>query len=252
VSSDPGAPALHELLLAPGTDLSNIGSTALAIPRYTSVDYNGNGYIDLLSTEVGDGLFATENNVFAVICLAGGTLVATPAGPRPIESLARGDLVETRDAGAIPIRWIGSRRVVGRGALAPVRIRRGALGNRRDLWVSPNHRMLLTGARAEILFGEAEVLVAAKHLVNDGTIRVVPRPAIDYFHLMFDDHQIIFAEGCATESLYPGGEALKGLSEESRREILDLFPELEGDVSLGLLSRYELNRAEARVWRMTR
>ena len=64
--------------------------------------------------------------------------------------------------------------VAGAGAGAPVLIPAGALGNTRDLLVSQQHRMLVTGWRAELMFGEPEVLVAADrfHVVR-------PRPGYD-------------------------------------------------------------------------
>ncbi|WP_321365802.1 Hint domain-containing protein [uncultured Celeribacter sp.] len=154
-------------------------------------------------------------------------MIDTPEGPRFIETLQKGDLIHTLDHGPQPIRWIGSRRVAATGALAPIRIKAGTLGNLRDLLVSPNHRMMIRGPKAEVLFGERDVLVAAKHLVNDATIRPAPRAEVDYFHMLFDAHQIIFAESCLTESLFPGQEALNAVEESARAEILTLFPELQ-------------------------
>ncbi len=137
-------------------------------------------------------------------CFVAGTLITTCAGPRPIEELDVGDLIVSRDSGDVPVRWIGRRRVRARGAFAPIRIRAYALGNDRDLLVSPNHKVLLTGWRAELLFGEEEVLVAAKHLINDKTIvRETCLTWVEYFHILLDNHGIIYAEGCAAESLDP-------------------------------------------------
>ncbi|WP_353617624.1 Hint domain-containing protein [Roseobacter sp. TSBP12] len=178
-----------------------------------------------------------------------GTLIDTPEGPKFIETLSEGDLVHTLDEGPQPIRWIGSRRVEATGTLAPIRIKAGALGNFRDLTVSPNHRMMIRGPKAEMLFGERDVLVAAKHLVNDDTIRCVPGGTVDYFHMLFDRHQIIFAEGCPTESLYPGQEALGAVDPAARAEILALFPEFEHGTQHTELSRYELKAWEAQALR---
>jgi hypothetical protein len=250
-STDPDAPDLNNLLLAPGQDLSNIEGTPIQIRHQQSFDYDGDSVIDTGTTEVGNGLFNTDNNLLLVICVARGTLIHTPAGGVPVERLSEGDLVLTLDAGPQPIRWIGSRRVEATGRNAPIRIRAGALGNLRDLWVSPNHRMLLRGPRAELLFGEPEVLVAAKHLVNDGSIRVDPRAEIEYFHFLFDAHHIVWAEACPTESLFPGTEALKAVDPEAHAEIVELFPELRLGREPGRLSRYELNRREAQVWRLS-
>lgn len=159
-------------------------------------------------------------------CLTPGTLIATPQGARPVETLAPGDLVLTQDHGPQVLRWVGQRQVAGRGDFAPVRIAAGALGNTRDLLVSPQHRMLIGGWRAQLFFGVDEMLVAARHLVNDSTIRVHPMPQVTYIHLLFDRHEVIFAEGAATESFYPGETILAG-DAALRSEIVTLFPELD-------------------------
>ncbi|MEM8871675.1 MAG: Hint domain-containing protein, partial [Pseudomonadota bacterium] len=78
-------------------------------------------------------------------CLTRGTLIDTTRGAVAVEELEAGDMVITRDAGPQPVRWVGSRTVDGAGRYAPVRIAAGALGNARDLLVSPNHRMVVEG-----------------------------------------------------------------------------------------------------------
>ncbi|MDD9718421.1 Hint domain-containing protein [Dinoroseobacter sp. PD6] len=169
-------------------------------------------------------------------CFTHGTLILTPDGEIPIEALRVGDLVCTRDHGPQPIRWIGSRAVVlrdeprGDDRLRPVRIVAGALGNglpRRDLLVSRQHRMLISSRIAARMFGTPSVLGAAVKLSGlpgifiDHGVRTVT-----YVHLMFDQHEIIFAEGAPTESLYLGPETLKMVPAEARQEILELFPAL--------------------------
>jgi hypothetical protein len=182
-----------------------------------------------------------------VICFAAGTLIETPGGPKHIETLEAGDMVTTLDAGAQPIRWKGHTRVVGSGANTPVRIARGALGNIRDLVVSPNHRILVRGSDAELMFGEREVLVAAKHLVNGTTIVPAPCPWVDYWHFLCDAHHIVFAEGCPSETLYPGPVALNAIDDDERDEILGLLPEVADPTYAGPMARYTLTRYEARV-----
>ena len=129
-----------------------------------------------------------------VLCFGRGAMIRTPSGEVPVERLAAGDLVETLDHGAQAIRWIGSTTVLARADLTPIRIRAGALGAgqpTRDLLVSPHHRMVVTGWRAEVLFGEPEVLAAARDLINDETIRPAnDLEEIEYFHILFDRHEI--------------------------------------------------------------
>ncbi len=187
-----------------------------------------------------------------IACFTEGTLIETSTGPRRIETLSAGDLVQTRDAGVQPLRWIGHRRVVGQGAFAPILLRKGTLGAKRDLYVSPQHRLLLRGWQAELLFGDAEVLVAAKALVNDSTIRRVPMPFVTYVHLMFDHHQIVLTEGLESESFLPGGYILDALDAQAQAEILTLFPELEdGPVGYGTAARRICTPQEAQLFSAT-
>lgn len=148
-----------------------------------------------------------------VPCFLRGTHIDTPDGPRAIEDLRVGDMVLTLDAGPQPIRWIGRRRAGGQGADAPVRFAAGALGNRRVLMVSPQHRMLVRGHLCELYMGVPEALVPALHLVDGDTIRQVPCDAVEYFHFVLDSHQIVFAEGAETESFFLGGDMAEAIPE---------------------------------------
>ncbi|MCP5038442.1 MAG: Hint domain-containing protein, partial [Rhodobacteraceae bacterium] len=106
-------------------------------------------------------------------CFTSGTMIQTVDGTRLIEELEVSDLVMTRDHGPKPILWISRRSHPAKGMEAPVLIHQGALGNNADLLVSQQHRMLISGWRAELYLGVDEALIAAKHLVNDKTIRIV-------------------------------------------------------------------------------
>ena len=183
------------------------------------------------------------------VCFVAGTRLATTKGNRPIEKLRVGDLVKTLDHGLQPIRWIGSMTVAALGDLAPIRIAAGTLDNKRDLLVSPLHRMMLSSWQAELLFGEEEVLAAAKMLINHDTICPVPMAQVTYFHLMFDRHEIIFAEGAPAESFHPGIEGFDALGEAARAEICAQFPLLAlGDFSAyGPSARRSLRSHEARL-----
>lgn len=175
-----------------------------------------------------------------IVCLAGGTLVETKPGLRPVEDLQVGDCVLTRDSGWQVLRWVGAQKVTKnwlrqQPKLAPVRISSGALGGSaesplptRDLLVSRQHRMVVQGAKVKRLFGEDEVMIPAIKLtrlpgiyVDEGVTEV------SYHHLLFDRHEIIYAEGAPTESLYLGAQAKQAMSVEALEEIYALFPELE-------------------------
>lgn len=152
-----------------------------------------------------------------MICFTPGTLIATETGPIPVETLTEGCRLQTKDNGCQPIQWIGQQNLSGARLhafphLAPVRLRAGALDKRvpdAGLLVSPDHRLVLRGSRARALFNADEVLVAARDLINDGTVRV-ERGLRDltYIHLMLPAHEIIFANGVEAESFHPASADL--------------------------------------------
>lgn len=179
---------------------------------------------------ISDSAFVTINQV---PCFVEGTMLRTPEGEMPVEYLSVGNLVETKDNGAQPIRWIGSRQVEATGDFAPIHIRRGTFGEHADLWVSPLHRVLLQDARSELLFGDREVLVAAKELVNGSTVRRVEGGQVTYVHLLFDEHQIVYSEGLESESFLPGPQIVHSLEQDIMAEICKLFPELDPETGEG-------------------
>ncbi len=137
-------------------------------------------------------------------CFVAGTLIDTPAGAVPIESLAAGDVVLTAEGRAMPVRWLG-RTVVSRVfadplLVLPVRIKAGALAENvpsRDLLVSPSHAIRV-----------GDVLVQASALVN-GTSVVREQdvlPVFTYYHLELDTHALLLAEGAPAESYLEGVE----------------------------------------------
>ena len=177
-----------------------------------------------------------DNVVFDVPCYAAGTLIETAHGARAIEALQVGDMVRTVDHGLQAIRWIGAKavpadRLAIEPRLRPIRIPTGALGPSlpaRDLLVSPQHRMLLVSPVAERMFGSRETLVAAVKLIGQNGIAVADDvKEVTYLHLMFDRHEVIFADGARSESLLPGPMDLQALDPAARDEIFALFPELQ-------------------------
>jgi hypothetical protein len=114
--------------------------------------------------------------------------------------------------------------------LRPVRITAGALGQglpRADLLVSRQHRMLVSSPICQRMFGQTDSLVSALKLTALPGIHVDEAVAeIDYIHLLFDQHEVVFAEGAPSESLLLQTEALAALSPEAVEEIRLLFPEM--------------------------
>ena len=197
----------------------------------TQIGTTGQGE-SLVSTDHGDSYSTSTSPDRGIIpCFLAGTRVETPEGPRAIEHLRPGDLVLTRDQGARPVAWIGTRRVAEdearRHDLHPIRIPAGALGNARDICVSPAHRVALDGPLCELWFGEPELLAPAAQLVGWRGIHVAcDIAAPTYLHLMFDTHQLVTTDGLISESFHPGARALGGLDGAARAELLMLFPTL--------------------------
>lgn len=183
-------------------------------------DYSDNtamgGSITLTGISGTDLTFDNTN----VACFTADALIDTDQGPIAVERLSQGMRLRTLDNGFQPIRAVLKRTVPGRGRFAPILVQAGALGNARDLRVSPAHRFLLSDWRAELLFGEAEVLVSAKSLMNDASIRPAPEETVTYFHIVLNQHEIIFAEGAATESYH-----LTSTEDEVATELSALFPD---------------------------
>lgn len=220
--------------------------------QVTSFHFGGDGYQDgpvdgLVSSEplLAGQSYTFDTNVSSfeqpnpyskyVACFVNGTLIETEHGPRPVEDLVAGDLVVSDCGRSMPLRLALSRRIGYRDLrshpeFAPVRIKAGALGQglpRRDLLVSPQHRMLVNSPIVRRMFGVDDVLVAATKLVG------LPGVAVDtqvqnfsYHHLVFDGHEVVLAEGAPSESFYCGEFALKSMTPEARAEMETLFPEV--------------------------
>ncbi len=240
---DDGDPLTQEgdtLDLGFDADMSTLNITSTT----TNVDGN-ESYSGTISMD--DGTLLEFSEIENIICFTPGTRIATPMGARDIASLRVGDLVVTRDHGLQPIRWIRSRTVPAVDKFAPIRIKPGVvIGQEQDLLVSPQHRMLFQGYRSELLFGESEVLVSAKHLVDGKMVTQDEGGDVTYIHMMFDEHEVVYAEGAATESFHPGEVGLSAVSDPARDELFALFPELRSDMaSYGDTARRCLKKHEA-------
>ena len=215
-----------------------------------------NGVVEFLNGS-GDvvGSMAFSNIEKVVTCFTPGTLISTDRGQVPVEDLAVGDLIKTRDHGLQPLRWIGRRDVsladlIAAPKLQPIRICADALGPghpARDMLVSPQHRMLIEDERSGMLFGEDEVLVAATHLTSLAGVNQVLTRGITYLHLLFDAHELVLSDGAWSESFQPAQRNLRGLDSEQRDEIALLFPKLIFDAARYTSARLSLKPYEVRV-----
>ena len=164
--------------------------------------------------------------VDTVPCFVSGTHIRTENGKVPVEHLKIGQNVMTRDAGPQPIRWIGKRLLPAEGIMAPVRINAGTFGDHNTLMVSPLHRVLIRNMHADLLFGSSEVLIAARDLIDSRNVCRVEGGMVEYVHILFDDHQVIWSEGLETESFLPGPQTTHCFEQNTVNEITTIFPEL--------------------------
>lgn len=245
--------------VAPGSDLGAAGDAVHLAARYTLMGKDGDT-VELLLLRlagVAGGLFAlplspigarigytllkvddapAEVPLSDLLCVsfARGTMITLANGSQcPIEAMAPGDRVLTRDHGAQPLRWRGHATLRGVGAFAPVVITRGAMGNAGDLIVSQHHRMFLYQRRRSPGVPTAELLVQARHLVNGDTIHLRTGGFVDYFSLVFDHHEIIYAEGIPAESLIVNEATLARLPADLAAEVQARFPGLNQNQHFG-------------------
>ncbi|MEL6640455.1 MAG: Hint domain-containing protein [Pseudomonadota bacterium] len=202
---------------------------------------------------------APDQKPNGVICFTPGTMIATPEGPRDVLTLLEGDRVQTQDNGLAEILWIGRRVITGARMevhphLRPVRLLEGALDRGvpdSGLLVSPDHRMVLSGKRAKTLFNADEVLVTARDLVNDETVMFAHDVRnVVYIHIMLAQHEIVFANGVATETFHPASAALATLRSEEQARLLTRVPEIKGNpMAYGGYARRRLTQADAAILR---
>lgn len=235
-------------------DLSNWGWRRTNILYDQTNAENGTvQLLDLNGTVLGTLQFSGVERL--IPCFTPGTRITTREGDTPVEDLRPGDEVLTRDNGFRPLVWTGRRDLsaadlAASHALRPVRIAAGSLGDGlpcRDMLVSPQHRMLLEGWRADLLFGEPEVLVAARHLTGLPGVTTTVTQGIAYIHILFDRHEIVRADGAWSESFQPARPMLSAMQAEQVAELLALFPGLARAGTAFPAARPTLKAHEARL-----
>jgi hypothetical protein len=183
-----------------------------------------------------------------VACFCAGTRILTDRGPVVVEALEPGDRIVTYGGGAAVLRLVLQRRVSVREmrqnpGLCPVRIVAGAMGcglPHRDLRISRQHRMLVSSPVAQRMFGTREVLLSAIKLAQmPGIFVEEDAPGARYFHLVFDRHQVVLAEGAPSESFYVSAATLELLGPAARAELTDLFPDLVQGAEGPRMARFE-------------
>ena len=161
------------------------------------------------------------------LSFARGTMITMGDGrQRAIETLKPGNRVLTRDHGRQSIRWIGQSRLRATGEFAPVVVTAGTLGNEGDLILAQHHRVFLYQRQRLPGLSTAELLVQARHLVDDDRVYIRQGGWTDYFSLVFDAHEIIYAEGVPSESLLVTEAVVNRLPAEVAEEVKSRFPGL--------------------------
>lgn len=235
--------------VAEGSSIGAEGDPARMAARYTLMSPDGDK-VELLLLTIASALYALplspmraradytllrietapeETRLSDLMCVsfARGTLITLATGAQAaIETLVPGDKVLTRDHGPQPLLLLGRATLRGHGAFAPVVIQAGTLGNSGDLIVSQHHRMFLYQRKRIPGLPTSEVLVQAKHLVDGENVFIRDGGAVDYFSLIFDNHEIIYAEGIPAESLMVNDATVTRLPPEIAAEVQLSFPGL--------------------------
>lgn len=203
----PTGPEITVTVYSQGGSFSNIWGFGTTQPLVV-----GTSYVKVSGSNFGSSDY---NILIGAPCFAAGTMVRTTKGQSPIEDLSPGDLIWCEDDPACPLHDVVVSKGHGRGERAPVTISAHLFGNTRAITVSPQHRVLVTGPEAEVLFGTARLLVPAVHLVGMPGVTQAETEAIAYYHLVFDQHRIVETSGLLSESFYPGPQAAGHLSSGS-------------------------------------
>lgn len=138
-------------------------------------------------------------------CMLRGTRIQTARGLVAVEDLAIDDKIVVHDGTPRAIKWVGCSTIPintsGTAAtVRPIRIARSAIKENvpeRDVYLSPAHAIYIDGN-----------LIPARYLVNGTSITecYVDGGAIEYWHVLLDDHAVMSAEGMAVETLAPGAK----------------------------------------------
>ena len=158
------------------------------------------------------GTFTANTLTSTVVCFAAGTLIRTPRGDVPVESLQIGDIVLTASGAMRPVKWMGHRDFDLRRRsrqFFPIRIAQDAFGPNRpsqDLFLSSGHSVCVD------LCGE--VFIPVGYLVNGATIAQIEMDEVSYWHVELDSHDILIANNLPAESYL--AMANRGFFEERR------------------------------------
>ena len=133
-------------------------------------------------------------------CFLAGTMISTPTGEVPVETLSNGDEILTASGKAVAVKWLGQQTIHNNmftsPARAPVCISSGALGDglpHSDLFLTAEHGLILDG-----------LVINAGAMINGETIRTVSKAEMPevfvYYHVETENHDVILANGAPAET----------------------------------------------------
>lgn len=226
---------------------NTVSATEGAASGQTSTNVGSASGSSTLQSGDGSSYAAAPQSPGTIPCFTRGCRILTPDGEVPVECLSVGDLVVTLDHGAQPIRYLARAELCGPDIpepRKPVLLAKGSIGGgvpKRDLTVSGQHCLLLRWQDAQVQFGVDEILVPAKGLLRLPGVRIkrgVRR--VQYIHLLLDRHEVLFADGAATESLYPGPTIRRDISPKQRYALLNALTQVSGSGADGYGPRARL------------
>lgn len=221
----------------PGTDRGHWDEAIFGDEIMTGFADSGAFLSNLTIAALEDMGYQTTYSASPPACFTPGTLILTADGERRVETLRRGDLIVTRDAGLVPLVALENRRfdrlhLLEHPRHRPIRLPQGCMGPglpSQPLILSPQHRVLVTGPVAERIGGCCEVFVAAKALLPvPGVARQMPRRGVRYLHLGLPLHTVVRSQGAWSESRLP-------------EHAVPCRPELKGKAARALVERHLRN-----------
>ncbi|MGB0798981.1 MAG: Hint domain-containing protein [Planktomarina sp.] len=211
--------------------------------------------MEIAQTGFGNGslveIFIDDSVVSTPPCFTTGMMIRTDAGYSAIEDLEIGDQIWTLDHGFQTLRFVSRRNVPAMGKMTPVLFKKGSIGNTADIVVSQKHRFHVGSLPQDLqkqFRPNEDTLLQAISFCNGTSVRLYPEiKTVEYFHLMFDNHELIDCFGTISESWQPTRNALK-LNPDQADELLSIFPEIGSRKASdpGAMARYEVRVKRAR------
>lgn len=137
------------------------------------------------------------NTIFGGIAF--GTYVNSYHFDMAIEYLIQGDVIQAKGEGFSEVKWVGFNLAPNEMVFFP----KMSIGNTANIYLEPNHRVLLHGCWVMNRLGISEILVPAKYLIGWKGIEQRCGIVSHIFHILLERHSILDIEGACVETLAP-------------------------------------------------